>query len=60
MSSIFEILTMIFFVSYRDIEIKKNNQNVEIKFSIHDAFQEEPLTGNAQNRQDGKPNNLKV
>ena len=39
---------------------KKNNQNVDIKFSVHDSLLEEPLTGNAQNRQDGKPNNLEV
>jgi hypothetical protein len=30
------------------------------KFSVHDALLEEPSTGNAQNRQNGKPNNLEV
>jgi hypothetical protein len=39
---------------------KKNNQNVWFKFSVHDALLEEPSTGNAQNRQNGKPNNLEV
>ena len=39
---------------------KKNNQNVWYKFSVHDALLEEPSTGNAQNRQNGKPNNLEV
>ena len=39
---------------------KKNNRNVNIKFSVHDALLEEPSTGNAQNRQNGKPNNLKM
>jgi hypothetical protein len=26
---------------------KNNNQNVDIKFSVHDSLLEEPLTGNA-------------
>ena len=32
------------------------NKNVDIKFSAHDAFLEQPSSGGAQN---GKPNNLK-
>jgi hypothetical protein len=35
------------------------NKNVDIKFNAHDAFLEQPSSGNVQNRKIGKPNNLK-
>ena len=36
------------------------NKNEDIKFSAHDAFARITFTMYAQNRQIGKPNNLKL
>ena len=46
--------------THEKIHFNIKKQTVEIKFSAHDAFLEKPSSGDAQNRNIEKPNNIKV